>query len=144
VKLIAFALFFLPLASEAEEQSHDAIVRLLLNAKSFAMRGGASAVDIDKVLEFYTDDVVYEDPKVKIRIEGKDRIRSGMLSHTGDYAGEARISVDQSVSLANAVAAVITEVFFVNGPDGRKEIQRKRLQVIEFRGEKICRVIDYN
>jgi ketosteroid isomerase-like protein len=145
VRLLACAaLFLFPFASDAAEQPCEAIVREFLSAKAVSMRKGVTAADIDKVLAFYTDDIAYEDPKVKIRVEGKDRLRSGMLSHGGDYAGEARISIDRSVSLANTVAATVTEVFWVNGSAGRQEIQRQRLQVFEFRGEKICRVIDYH
>jgi len=82
---------------------------------------------------------VYEDPA--------DGIRSGMLSHVDDYDGspsETRISIESSMSLANAVAAVTTEVFWAQGSKGPEQIQRKRLQVFEFCGDRICRVIDYH
>jgi ketosteroid isomerase-like protein len=145
VKLFSYAaLFFFPLAGAAAEQPRDAIVREFLSAKAAAMRQGATAADVDKVLAYYTDDIIYEDPKVKVRVEGKEHMRSGMLSHVGDYAGKTRISVDQSISLANAVAAIVTEGFWVNGDSGRQKIQRQRLQVWEFRDDKICRVIDYH
>ena len=117
-----------------------------LRLKADTMRSGATKADIGRVLAFYTDDIVYEDPKVKVRIEGKDRIRSGMLSHTDEYAGspaETSISVETSISHHNVVAAVIEEVFWIKGEDGRSKVQRKRLAVAEFRGDKICRLIDY-
>jgi ketosteroid isomerase-like protein len=123
------------------------IVEDYLRAKTATLRAGVSEADVDRLLAYYTDDVVYEDPKVKMRVEGKDRIRSGMLSHADDYAGsaaETSITIEKTLDLANAVTAVVHEVFWAKGEKGRQKIDRKRLLVIEFRDDKICRVIDYH
>lgn len=131
----------------AAERKPADIAQDYFRVKAVSMRAGATPADIDKLLAFYTDDVIYEDPAVKVRIAGKSDIRSGMLSHVDDYAGsakETRISMEASVAQANAVAVVITEVFWAKQENGRREIRRKRLDVLEFRGEQICRVIDYH
>ena len=141
------ALLLLPAAGVTAENDPAVLFRAYVRSQAVTMRGGASKADIDRLLAFYTDDVVYEDPAVKVRIEGKDRIRSGMLSHIDDYAGtvgETSISVDTAIAHANAVAAVVAEVFWIKGPTGRQEIRRKRLKVAEFRNNKICRLIDYH
>jgi len=125
----------------------DEVAREYFRARVPSMAAHATANDIEKVLAFYTDDVVYEDPAVKVRIVGKDQIRSGMLSHVEDYVGskrETHISVDSMISLANAVGAITTELFWTTGEKGRKENSRKRFKVLEFRGDLICRVIDYH
>ena len=111
------------------------------------MMAHASGNDIEKLLGFYTDDIVYEDPAVKVRIEGKDSIRSGTLSHVDDYAGspsETRISIESSVSLANAVAAVTTEVFGLKEARAASGSDANGFKSFEFRGDRICRVIDYH
>ncbi|MBZ5729187.1 MAG: hypothetical protein LAP87_29970 [Acidobacteriia bacterium] len=131
----------------ASDRPPAEIFQEYLRARTATMRRGATDVDINRLVSFYTDDIVYEDAKVKVHVEGKETLRSGIISHSSEYAGsalETRISVDSSISLANAVAAVITEVFWINGSAGRQEIQRKRLQVAEFRGDKICHFIDYH
>jgi len=96
MKIAALAIL-LCIVSSAAERLPASIVREYLSAKTATMMAHAPANDIENLLSFYTDDIVYEDPAVRVRIQGKDSIRSGMLSHVDDYAGsasETRISID--------------------------------------------------
>ncbi len=141
------ALLLLSHALFAAETSLEGIFRSYLDAQAATMRRGATEEAVDRLLTFYTDDAVYEDPKVNVRVEGKARMRAGRVAHLSDYAGsadETQVKVESVISQANAVAAVVTEVFWINGRAGREEVRRKRLQVAEFRGAKICRLIDYH
>jgi ketosteroid isomerase-like protein len=48
------------------------------------MQEHASAADVDRLLELYADDAVYEHPHANARIEGKATMRAGISSHLGE------------------------------------------------------------
>ena len=126
---------------------HTDVVREYLRARTTTLRGNATSESVDRVIAYYTSDVIYEDPAVHMRVEGADQLRRGMLSHLNDYAGSERdtnILVESIISVGNAVAVKIAESFSVKADAGPKKIDRLRLNVIEFRDGKICRIIDYH
>ena len=71
------ALLLFPTVGLTAEKPLAEIFQDYLRSNAATMRSGTTEADIDRLLVFYTDDIVYEDPKVKVRVDGKDRLRSG-------------------------------------------------------------------
>ena len=114
-----------------------------LAARQKMMQEHASAAEVDAFLTFFTDNVIYEDPVVNMRLEGKDTIRKGMNGFLG-ATRNARITVTGRLSAANVVVLGQT-VSFDSRDEGQpwKPQSRHQLTVFEFDGTKIRRIADY-
>lgn len=98
------------------------------------------------MLAYCSDDVVYEDPAVGVRIAGKAAIRDGMLSHVGDYRGtreQSGLVVLSRLIGRQAVAVEVRETFQVERDGALQTIDRRKLKVLEFHEGRIRRVLDY-
>jgi len=89
-------------AVAAPESQLERIAAQALAARQKMMQVDAAPADVDAFLAFFTDDLVYEDPVVKMKIEGKDTIRKGMTGFLG-ATRNARIVVTGRLSAANVV-----------------------------------------
>ena len=130
-------------AVAAPESQLERIAAQALAARQKMMQVDAAPADVDAFLAFFTDDLVYEDPVVKMKIEGKDNIRKGMTGFLG-ATRNARIVVTGRLSAANVVVLGQT-VSFDSRDEGRpwKPQSRHQLTVFEFDGTKIRRIADY-
>jgi ketosteroid isomerase-like protein len=77
-------------------------------ARQKTMQQDATAADVDAFLAFGTENLTYEDPVVKMKIEGRDQIRQGMVSFLG-LSRRARITITKQIAVANLV--VLTKTF---------------------------------
>jgi ketosteroid isomerase-like protein len=112
-------------------------------ARTTMMQEKATAADVDRFLSFATDDVVYEDPVVKMRIQGKDEIRKGLAAFLG-ATRNARTVVTRRIAAANVVVLQQTVAFEEKHDDGTwKPSRRDQVTVFEFDGPKIRRIADY-
>jgi ketosteroid isomerase-like protein len=66
------------------------------------MQQDATAADVDAFLMLCTDDLIYEDPVVKMKIEGRGQIRQGMISFLS-LSRRAHITVMKRIAAANVV-----------------------------------------
>jgi ketosteroid isomerase-like protein len=112
-------------------------------ARTSAMQEKATVRDVDRFLSFTTDDLVYEDPVVKMRIQGKDAIRQGLSGFLG-ATRNARSVVTRRIATANVVV-LLQSVAFEEKQDGGGWAPRHREQVtvFEFEGPKIRKIADY-
>ena len=89
--------------------------------------------------------LVYEDPVVKIKIEGKDTIRKGMTAFLG-ATRNARAIVTQRIAV-DGVVVLQQDVSFEEKQDDAKGTwtprHRDQVTVFEFEGGKIRRIADY-
>jgi ketosteroid isomerase-like protein len=112
-------------------------------ARTRLMQEKATAADVDRFLSFATDDVVYEDPVVKMRIQGKEEIRKGLTAFLG-ATRNARTVVTRRIATANVVVLQQTVSFEDKEDDGTwKPSRREQVTVFEFDGPKIRRIADY-
>jgi len=86
---------------------------------------------------------VYEHPGIGIKLETKEVISKGLLSFLGSYGGKKK---DAQVNISNQIfgkgqSTIEFEIKFMTS-DG-KTITRKQVKVLEFKGQKIKRIIDY-
>ncbi len=102
----------------------------------------ATAIDVETALAFLTDDVVYEHPAAKARIEGKNILRQGMLA----FLGSTRTAHDEIVAKTAAPGVVVltlNQSFEVERDGVWERHTRQGVKVLEFEGVKIRRIIDY-
>lgn len=119
------------------------IAKKALAASIKLLHQDATAADVDAFLAFCTDDFVYEDPVVKMKVEGKSRLHTGMANHLGGSRNPHDVLTKQ-IAVANVVVfehTVSFELAEENG--GWKPITRRQVSIFEFEGNKIRRVMDY-
>jgi hypothetical protein len=112
-------------------------------ARQKVMQQDATAADVDAFLVFGTDNLTYEDPVVKMKVEGRDRIRQGMVNFLG-LSRRAHIAINKRIAVANVVV-LDQEVSFEEKQQDNSWKPRSRHQVtiFEFEGAKIRRIADY-
>ncbi len=112
-------------------------------ARTAMMQEKATPADVDRFLSFATDDVVYEDPVVKMRVQGKETLRKGMAGFLG-ATRSARTVVTRRIAAANVVVLQQDVSFESRQNDGTwKPSRRNQVTVFEFDGRKIRRIADY-
>lgn len=112
-------------------------------ARQKLMQQDATAADGDAFLAFCTDNLIYEDPVVKMKIEGKDQVRKGMLAFLG-VSRSARVVVTKRIAVANVVVFEQVVSFEEKQQDySWKPKSRHQVTVFEFEGSKIRRIADY-
>ncbi|HKG91735.1 MAG TPA: nuclear transport factor 2 family protein [Gemmatimonadaceae bacterium] len=120
----------------------ERIARRFVEAQRARQREGAGAAQVDSALAFLTDSAVYEHPRVGARIVGRDVMRQGMLR----FAGTVRGDRTRIVRLTTAPGAVVLELRQeLQLRDGEQwvTVRRHAVQVLEFDGARIRRIIDY-
>ena len=126
----------------ASDDNLSGIVNKYLAARQATMLQTSTLADIDTLLSFYTEDVVYEHPRVKMRVEGRARMREGMSRFLG-VTRETKIVTVNQISNVNVVVAEYQVTFKAQDGDAWKEVSRKQVTLFEFEGDKIKRVVDY-
>src|SRR4051812_18974969 len=110
-----------PIPSEA--------VRNYLQGRTAAMQTTATEKDVELALSGLAENAVYEHRAFKARIEGRDKMRQGMLGHIGGTRN-ARFEVKKSISTATLVV-VEMQLSFEAEKDG-KWLANSRRQVFLF------------
>ena len=113
-----------------------------LEARQATMQEGAAPGDVDRALSYCASSLVYEHPRVGIRLTGIDAVRAGMVQFLGT-SRKGTIKVTDSLSGRDMVA-VETRVAF----EGREEqawrpVERRQVWVFELEGSKIKRILEY-
>ena len=132
-----------PVIAATPESQLEHVAERALAARQKMMQADAGLADVAAFLSFFTDDLVYEDPVVKMKLEGKETIQKGMTGFLG-ATRDARIVVTGRLSAANVVVLGQT-VSFDSRDEGQqwKPQSRHQVTVFEFEGTKIHRIADY-
>lgn len=143
-KLCLFFLFLAPSVSGSiSPKQIEQVAERAVTARQKVMQQAATAADVDAFLAFGTDNLIYEDPVVKMRIEGRDQIRQGMLAFLG-ASRNARVTVTKRIAAANVVVLDQVVSFEEKQPDNSWKAQsRHQVTIFEFEGSKIRRLADY-
>lgn len=120
----------------------EQIAERALAARERIMQQHATVADVDAFLALCTDNLVYEDPVVNVRITGKTQIREGMLGFLG-VTRNVRRSVTRRIAAANVVVLEQAVSFEENEGNVWKPRKRDQVTVLEFDGTKIRRLADY-
>lgn len=113
-----------------------------LTARQKIMQQDAVAADVDALLALCTDNLIYEDPVVGMKIEGKKQIREGMLGFLG-VTRHATSVVTKRIAVANVVVLDLVVSFEEQQADAWKSTSRHQVTVFEFEGARIRRIADY-
>ena len=140
--LIGLAAMILPAQVNASDETLKDIVDRYLAARQATMLQASTPADVDRLLAFYTDDIIYEHPRVKMRIEGKTKIREGMLSFLG-VTKNTKIATVSFITGVNVVVAKYRVTFKAQEGSSGKNVSRTQVTLFEFEGNKIKRVVDY-
>jgi hypothetical protein len=147
-KNILFAVVLIGLAfsgsvhADVSADKLEGFVDNYLAARQATMLQSSAPSDVDKLLAFYTEGIIYEHPRVKMRIEGKTKIREGMLRFVG-LTKDAKIVIGNRISGVNMVVAEYRVTFKAEKDNVWEEVSRTQVTLFEFEEEKIKRVVDY-
>ena len=126
-----------------QQTTTEELVRQYLQARNETMQENASKGTIEKALAYRDDDVVYEHPAAKTRIEGKSTMRMGMSAYLGETK-DARYEVQVLATNASVLIARIDRSFLAEQDDGSwKPGNRSNITVFEIGDGKIKRILDY-
>jgi hypothetical protein len=119
------------------------LVRRYLVARNAIMQLDATPQNIEKALEFCSDDIVYEHPAAKAKIEGKQKMRAGMASYLG-LTKDAKYGAKIDAGNRDVVIATVSRTFLSRQDDGSwKPGDRTNITIFEIEKEKIRRILDY-
>ena len=148
VMLLAIGVWLLLSAYANAELANDENVHVsdYLDALASATHGQSTESDIDAVLDYYSDEIVYEHPRFGMRLEGKEAQRHGMVAFLKSYAGGPS---DSSIEIldfmkGDGMVTLHLEVAFLQEREGAVvRVSREQFRVLEFSSGRISRVIDY-
>lgn len=107
------------------------------------LRETASEDDVGRLTFLYAVDVVYEHPRVGVRIEGRDRVAEAMVG----YLGRTRnpdIDVHGSTTGEGVIVVDYTLEMEIRTDAGWQSLERRQITVLEVTAEgRIRRILDY-
>jgi limonene-1,2-epoxide hydrolase len=133
----------LPIPGPSEYKPAEALIRQYVRARLQTMQESASASDVEKALSFCTEGFVYEHPPVGARIEGKEKVRSGISGYLGKTKN-ATYTLRVLASNPRVVVAQVDQRFLAKQENGSwAPGTRSNITVFEIRDGKIARILDY-
>jgi ketosteroid isomerase-like protein len=126
----------------AAETSALAVAQLWVQRLAATMEQHATAGDVDRLLELYRDDAVYEHPHAGARIEGKALMRSGISEHLGETRAP-RIQITRSMAGEDFAVVELSVNAEVQQDTKWIPLERRQVVVIEFKNSHIQRIIDH-
>jgi ketosteroid isomerase-like protein len=139
---IGFLALFGSVRASGSDYDLKSIVNRYLAARQATMLETSTLTDVDHLLSFYAEDVVYEHPRAKMRIEGKANMREGMGRFLGATRDTKIVTLNQ-ISNVNVVVAEYQISFKAQEENSWKSVSRKQVTLFEFEGNKIKRLVDY-
>lgn len=128
-------------AALSEDQLVDNAKKYIA-AQEAAMAENATNETIENKLKLCADNVVYEHVEFQAKVEGKENMRRGMLSHLGETRNP-KFQILKVISGYNMVMVELTQSFEVRKDDQWEQITRRRVTFFEFQEDKIRRIVDY-
>jgi len=129
------------IAGEANEEQREIIAKYL-EARQATMLLNSTEKDVDKLLDFYTDSIVYEHPRFKMKIEGKANNKKGLVAFLGTTKDTKIVNIKYITGI-NLVVSEHKITFKSKRGDTWEEGSRTQVTLFEFEGDKISRIVDY-
>ncbi len=145
IGILSFAIVALA-ACSGRAQNDAAPFSAYLAALAATSHGETTAEDVEHVLGYYAEDVVYEHPAVGIRLEGIDAQRQGLTAFVASYAGGAADSTIEVIDYIEGPSVVMLRLkvqFLMRRDETSEKISRDQWRLIETKDGKITRIIDY-
>lgn len=125
-----------------ETSTSTALARQWVERLTAVMKNGATRQDVDNLLALYTDDAVYEHPRMRARTRGKRKIRAEMA----EFLGETRspnLRIKSTIEGRNVVVLELEIQAEAKGKDAWQPLTRTQVTVLETDGSRIRRIVDY-
>ncbi len=144
VFLLATLQFSRPARAQDSTSDSDIerIVQQYVAAREAAMQANAGLEAVETLLALYLDNIVYEHPRVGIRLEGKDKQRAGMISFLGTTRNVHIEIADQIIAPGVAFLDLRVSLEARQG-DSWLPVKRRQLKLLEIEDGKIRRVVEY-
>jgi hypothetical protein len=143
IEFVLLLTVIFPVAAQGQDKAAEELVRQYLQARSETMEENASSNDIERALSFCTEAFVYEHPSAGARIEGKQKVRSGMTGYLGQTK-DATYTLQILASNPHVVVAQIHQQFLVKQENGSWiPGKRSNITIFEIDRGKISRILDY-
>ncbi|GEM_PF-390604 len=130
------------LAGEEDVLDAPCVVDGYLRAREQTMQADAKPKDVESLMKFVAADLVYEHPRVGIKIEGAEAYRAGVTAFLGD-TDDGRYQVIDYLVNGDTVAITFNREFKTMTDGQWQERVVKQLVVFEVKDGKITRIIDY-
>jgi len=120
----------------------EALAQRWVQRLAATMKEHATPADVDRLLDLYANDAVYEHPHAGARVEGKTLLREGTLSHLGDTRAP-KIVIKQTIA-GESFAVIESSVKLELRRDAQwAPMERRQVVVLEMKDSRIQRVIDH-
>ena len=106
------------------------------------MEEHATLADVDRLVDMYADDAVYEHPHAGARVEGKALLREGIASHLGETRAP-KIEIRQTIAGESFAILELTVKMDVRRETQWVAMERRQVVVLELRDSRIQRIIDH-
>ncbi len=129
-------------AADPERKGPPCVVDAFLHAHEKTMQSEADGSSVNELIDLLDENLVYEHPKVGIRIEGAGAYRQGLEAFLG-ATDQGRYEILDYLVSGDTVAITMNRVFSVQSDGQWKERSIEQMMVFEVRDGKITRMIDY-
>lgn len=139
-----YLLLFLILSFSCVSQNKNStLAENYLSALRSTLHGETTQADLDQLIKLYDEQIVYEHPKVGIKLEGSEVIANGLQNFLNSYGGSQKdVTINGSTQILKpSMSAIEFELSFLLA-DGSK-VTRQVVTILEFKEEKITRIIEY-
>lgn len=130
------------MAGPGEARNPPCVVDAFLRAHQQTMQATADSGSVDTVIALVDENVIYEHPRVGIRIESADAYRQGLEAFLG-ATDEGRYEVQDYLVSGNTVAVSMLRVFSVEKAGSWEKQRVRQLTVFEIGDGKILRITDF-
>jgi ketosteroid isomerase-like protein len=120
----------------------EALAQRWVQRLTATMEEHATPADVDRLLDLYASDAVYEHPHAGARVEGKALLREGTLSHLGETRAP-KIEIKQTIAGESFAIIEITVKIDILRDTKWTPMERRQVVVLEMKDSCIQRVIDH-
>jgi len=97
--------------------------------------------DIDGVLAYYTDDVLYQEVGAGLTIQGSEKLRRYLLGYFKAWDGRWTIDGHHRLEGQDAILVTWNMEVWRSGTDRR--INTRGMDIVTVRGDRVCRDVVY-
>lgn len=120
----------------------DCLIDDYLRALEQTQQVEATADDVDRLMNYYADEVVYEHARVGATIRGKEQLSQGMRSYLGQTRN-SKITVDKVISADDVVVIEYDRSYQYLADGSWHDKVQHQLTIFQIADSQITRVQDY-
>ncbi len=142
VLLLVFSSISAGLANDTSATAAECLIESYLDAWVAVMKVDAGAGQLDHLMDFFHEDIVYEHPRVGAVIEGKAQVRAGMARFIGSTRNPD-ILVRRHIAALDVVVVEYDRVYESRSNGQWQAQEQRQLTLFELDGDRIKHIRDY-